>query len=103
MLIQNRISPVLQFVLLILPVVFSSFFLVFAVVGLVLDEREKAQWAVEAWDVSLMTAGMIIGFSLLVLLLVMLRDLGVKHILALSSFFHIALSLLLTLLVLVIL
>ena len=92
----NRVSPVLQFVLLIVPIVFSSFYFVYGVVGLFIDGRDKAQWAAEAWDVSLMTAMMIVGFSGLVLLLVKIRSLGMRHILALSSMFHIALAMVLT-------
>ena len=68
-----------------------------------LDGRDKTQWAVEAWEVSLMTSMMIIGFSILVLLLVGIRKLGFRHPLALSSYFHIGLTLLLVALVMVIL
>ncbi len=103
MVTQSKISPVLQFVLLIAPIVLSSFFFIYAVVGLIIDGRDKVQWAVEAWDVSLMTAAMIIGFSVLVLILVVVRKLGLKNILTLSSIFHITLAICLMVLVAVIL
>lgn len=96
---RSTISPVLQFILLLVPVVFSSFFLIFATVGLFLDGRDKVQWSVEAWEVSRLTALLIVGYSLLVLLLVKLKRLLPLHILALSSYLHIALSAVLVLLV----
>jgi hypothetical protein len=89
----SKISPVLQFSLLLIPTVFTSFFFVFAVVGTQLDGRDKTQWVVEALDVSLMTGALIIGYSALVLLLVKYRQLGSKHLLALSSYAHIVISL----------
>ncbi|HBR96634.1 MAG TPA: hypothetical protein DD979_04560 [Gammaproteobacteria bacterium] len=89
----------LQFFLLLLPIVFSSFFFVFAVVGFFLDGRDKVQWSVEAWEVSVLTAILIIGFNALVLILVWFRALGMRHPLALSAAGHIALSLVLTSLV----
>jgi len=95
----SRVSPVLQFFLLLLPIVFSSFFFVFAVVGFFLDGRDKVQWSVEAWEVSVLTAILIIGFNALVLILVWFRALGMRHPLALSAAGHIALSLVLTSLV----
>ncbi|MCB1756348.1 MAG: hypothetical protein KDJ38_12545 [Gammaproteobacteria bacterium] len=98
-----RISPVLQFLLLLVPVVFSSFLLIFAAVGLLVEGRDKIQWSVEAWGVSLLTGAVIIGYSALVLLLVKLRGGDFRHVLALSSFFHIGLTLLLVALVAVIL
>ncbi len=96
---KNNISPALQFVLLIIPVVFSSFYFIYGIVGLFIDGRDKVQWASEAWSVSVMTAMLIVGFCILVLLLVSYRSLGMKHMLAISSYIHILLAAMLTVLV----
>ena len=96
---KPKISPVLQFVLIIIPIVFSSFYLVYSVVGLFLDGRDKVQWAVEAWDVSTMTAATIIIYSALVLLLVRVKEPSFVHKLAISSYIHIVLALGFTILV----
>ncbi len=97
--IEYRISPVLQFSLLLVPIVLSSFLFVYAVVGLVLERRDKIQWSLEAWEVTLMTAAVVIPFSALVLLLVKVKHLGLKHILEISSYFHVVLSVSLVILV----
>lgn len=94
-----KISPVLEFVLIIVPIVFTSFYLVYSVVGLFLDGRDKVQWSVEAWDVSTLTAATIIIYSALVLLLVRVKDPSFVHKLAISSYIHIVLALGFTLLV----
>ncbi len=100
---KAKIPPVLQFVLIIIPIVFTSFYLVYSVVGLFLDGRDKVQWAVEAWDVSSMTATIIIIYSFLVLLLVRVKDPSFSHKLAISSYIHIILALGFTVLVAILL
>ncbi len=90
------ISPVLQFVLLIVPTVMTGFFMVYSLTGLILDGRDKYNWSLEAVTVSV-RVGLAIGlFSVLVLLLAWYRKLPRTHLLVLSGWAHLILAIVLT-------
>ena len=91
------VSPVLQFVLLLTPVVMTCFFLVYALTGWVIDGRDKLNWSIEASGVAIWVGSGIVLYSILVLLLARLKGTGPKHILVYSSAMHIVFALLLTL------
>jgi len=90
------VSPVLQFVLLLTPVVMTCFYLVYALTGWVVDGRDKLTWSIEAEGVAIWVGSGIVLYSLLVLLLAHYKGAGSKHILVYSSVLHIVLALLLT-------
>ena len=91
------VSPVLQFVLLLSPVVMTCFYLVYALTGWVIEGRDKLNWSIEAGGVAFWVGSGIVLYSLLVLLLAYYKGAGSKHILVYSSVLHIVLALLLTL------
>lgn len=98
----TKISPILQFLLLIVPLVVSGFYAVYSLVGLILDGRDKYNWSLEATEVALWVGGLISGFSIIVLLYAKYRRLPKWHILNLSGWGHLILAVVLTLTVFVI-
>ncbi len=80
----------------------TGFYLVYALVGLFLDGRDKANWALEALEVSVWVGGTISVFSLLVLLYAKIKKLPAMHLLSLSGWLHLVVAILLTLTVFVI-
>lgn len=97
-----KISPILQFVLLIVPSVMTGFYLVYSLVGLLLDGRDKANWALEAISVSVPVGGSIALFSVLVLLYARWKGLAGMHLLKVSGWAHLVLSIVLTIAVFII-
>ena len=93
---QNKVHPVTQFVLLIVPVVMSGFFLVYSLTGLILEGRDRLNWSLEALDVALWVGGGIVVYSLLVILFANFKRLGRMHILPISAILHLVLALILT-------
>lgn len=93
---SRKVSPVLQFVLLIVPVVLSGFYLVYSLVGLLLDGQDKFNWSLEAREVALMVGSGISLFSLLVLLYARFCRLPSRHLLNLSAWGHMLLAIVLT-------
>jgi len=91
------VSPVLQFVLLLTPMVMTCFYMVYALTGWVVEGRDKETWAIEAQNVAIWVGAGIALYSVLVMLLARFKGVWPKHILVYSSFMHIAIALLLTL------
>lgn len=94
---RPKVSPVLQFVLLLTPVVMTCFYLVYALTGWVIEGRHKLNWSIEAEGVAFWVGSGIVFYSLLVLLLARYKGVGRRHILVYSSIMHIAFAVLLTL------
>jgi len=90
------ISPVTQFSLLLIPVVMSCFFLVYALTGWILDGRDRLNWSLEAPDVALWVSAGIIAYSFVVMLYARFKGAVRYHVLNISSVAHIVLSVLLT-------
>ena len=98
----RKIHPVLQFCLLMIPVVMNGFFLVYSLTGLLLQGRDLRNWSLEAPAVAIRVGAGIAVFSIVVMLFGWWRRMGAKHVLMLSSVFHLILALILTLAVLII-
>lgn len=81
-------SPVLQFFLLLWPIVFTCFYFIYAVLGLAVSGDDLLYWRAESRDVAGIVAPGILGFVGLCLLLVAWRRLGLYHPVAVSSLIH---------------
>jgi len=91
------VSPVMQFVLLLTPMVMTCFYMVYALTGWVVSGRDKATWAIEAESVAQWVGIGISLYCVLVMLYAYVKGVWPKHILVYSSYMHIALAILLTL------
>ncbi len=89
-------GPVLQFSLLIVPVVINCFYMVYSLTGWILDGRDKLNWAIEAPTVGIWVLVVTMGFSGLVLAYTRWRGGSWWHPLSVSSIGHVVLALLLT-------
>jgi divalent metal cation (Fe/Co/Zn/Cd) transporter len=91
------VGPVMQFSLLIVPMVMNGFFSVYSLTGWVLSGKEKLNWSLEAETVGFWVAlGMLI-FSSLVAAYTVWRGGNRWHPLVVSSAGHAVLAVLLTL------
>ncbi len=93
------VSPVWQFISLLAPTVLTGFYLVYGLVGLVLDEKNKLKWSDEALDVGIMVTAIVIGMNALVLAYAWYHRLALRHLLWISPIAHIAICVALTLIV----
>ena len=93
------ISPILQFILLIVPTVMTGFFMVYSLTGLILEGRDKYNWSLEAVTVSVRVGVGISVFSLLVLALAWYHKLPRTHLLVLSGWTHLIIAIVLTIVV----
>ncbi|MBX2837854.1 MAG: hypothetical protein KTR35_13425 [Gammaproteobacteria bacterium] len=93
------ISPVTQFVLLIVPVVMNGFFIVYALAGWTLVGRDRFNWSLEAESVAAWVGMLIIVYCALVLLYIRIKKARWLHPLGVSSFGHILVAIILTALV----
>ncbi len=91
------VGPVMQFSLLMVPLVMSCFFVVYAMAGWVIDGRDRLNWAVEAPTVSVWVALSMFAFGGLVIAYVRWRGGSWWHPLIVSSVGHIVLAVLMTL------
>ena len=89
-------GPVLQFCLLIVPLVFNCFYMVYSLTGWVLEGRDKLNWAIEAPSVGLWVLVLIMTFSGLVLAYTRWRGGSWWHPLSVSSIGHVVLAVLMT-------
>ena len=92
---RGPIGPVMQFALLIVPIVMSGFFLVYALTGWILEGRDRLNWALEAEFVAVWVGLGIVAYSLLVSCWVWLKGGARWHPLIVSSIGHVVLTLLL--------
>lgn len=97
-----KVHPVFQFVLLIVPVVMTGFFLVYSLTGLILEGKTKLNWSLEAIDVANWVGGGIALYSLSVIAFALYRKLGKYHLLMVSAVGHLVLALILTAIVYII-
>lgn len=91
------LSPVLQFVLLLSPVVMNGFFTVYVLTGWLLDGQDRFNWSIEAPRVAYWVGGGIVLYSLAVLAYGRWRGAGFRHPLLVSSVCHAALAVILLL------
>ncbi|GEM_PF-2719812 len=90
------IHPALQLLILLAPVVLNGFFLIYALVGLVLEGDSMLRWSDEALGVSLWLTLVNLGYSLFEFLLARWRRLPLRCLLNISAGGHLLLALLLT-------
>lgn len=96
----RTVGPIVEFVLLIVPVVMNGFFLVYGLTGWVLEGRDRLNWSLEAGEVALWVCAGILVWSLLVVLYTRIRLGHFVHRLVVSSAVHAVLALMLTISVL---
>lgn len=97
--LRRPISPLLQFALLLAPVVMSCFYIVYALVGLFIDGTSKMRWDEEAREVGLGVLALVLGYCTFSLLVVLLKRGGLYHPVTVSSFVHIIVAICLTALI----
>jgi len=93
------VSPLWQFIFLLAPVVMTGFYTIYAIVGLFIDGGDKRKWSDEALEVGLMVLAIIVGMNVLVMLYAYFHRLKLSHLLWVSPFVHIGLTLVLTALI----
>lgn len=93
--------PVLLFSMLMVPVVMNCFFMVYALVGWILEGRDKYNWQLEAITVSLRVAMVVLGWCAMQLLYARWKQLPRGHILRISSYGHALIAVLMTLSVII--
>jgi len=96
-----RMSPVLLFSLLMIPIVINCFFMVYALVGWILEGRDKFNWSLEAVEVALWVGAVVFVWCFLQLLYARWRKLPAGHILRVSSYGHMLIAVLMTLSVII--
>jgi hypothetical protein len=96
------VGPVIQFVLLIVPVVINGFYMVYSLTGWILSDRDKLTWALEAESVGLWVCGVMLSFCAMVFFFVRWRGGSWRHILSLSSIVHTLVVILLTVLIFIV-
>lgn len=97
----RAVGPVLQFGLLLVPIVMNCFFLIYTVLGWIIEGRDKLNWTVEAGGVALWVGLGVPFFCVLVIAYVRLRGGPWRHPLVLSSVGHGVLALALALAIVV--
>ncbi len=93
----RRVSVVWQFICLLAPTVMTGFYLVYALVGLILSGDSKLRWCDEALDVGLMVLMIIAALNLPVMLYALWLRLPLRHVLWISPIAHIVIAVGLTL------
>lgn len=99
--VGRPINPALQLLILLVPVVLNGFFLVYALVGLILEGDSMQRWRDEALEVSLWVCAVILGYSLFQHLLMRARQLPANSLLNISAIGHAVLGIVLAALVVV--
>ncbi len=98
-----KISPVLQFISLLAPVVLTGFYLVYGLVGLVIEGQSKIKWSDEALIVGLRVLLLIVFMNALVMAYALIKKVPINHLLWISPITHIAIGVALTVIIAVIL
>lgn len=98
---SSAVGPVTQFALLLVPIVMSCFFVVYAMAGWVVDGRDRMNWSVEAPTVGVWVLLGMLGFCGLVIAYTRWRGGSWWHPLVVSSIGHMVLSVVLTLSILI--
>ena len=97
----RAVGPVVQFSLLIVPIVLNTFFLVYALMGRILEGRHLTNWSIEAGPNAPLVCAWIVGYSILVAAFALFRGARAGHPLVVSSIVHSVLAIVLTALILV--
>lgn len=97
-----RVSPIITFISLLAPIVITSFYLVYALVGLVIDGQSKIKWSDEALVVGLRVMLLIVLMNAVVIFYAWVKKVSKTHLLWVSPLVHIGIGLALTLMIAVI-
>ena len=98
-----KVSVVWQFISLLAPVVLTGFYLVYALVGLVIEGQSKLKWSDEALIVGLRVLLLIVIMNGLVMAYALFKKVPFRHPLWISPITHIAIAVVLTVIIAVIL
>ena len=85
---SGAVGPIVQFSLLIVPVVMNTFFLVYALMGLILEDRDLVNWSIEAAPNAPWVCAAIALYSILVAAFALSRGAGYGHPLVVSGAVH---------------
>jgi len=91
------VPPVLLFSMLLIPIVINCFFMVYSLVGWILEGRDKFNWSLEAVDVALWVAATMFLWCAFQLAYAHWKQLPSGHILRISSYGHALIAVLMTL------
>jgi hypothetical protein len=90
------VGPVMQFSLLIVPIVMNCFYMVYSLTGWILSGRDKLNWSLEAETVGYWVSVGIVIYCVLVSAYTFLRGGTRWHPLVISSMGHVVIAVLLT-------
>jgi hypothetical protein len=90
------VGPVMQFSLLIVPVVMNCFYMVYSLTGWILSGRDKLNWSLEAETVGYWVLVGIVVYCVLVCVYTLFRGGNRWHPLVISSVGHMVIAVLLT-------
>lgn len=85
---RPKMAPVLQFFLLLWPIVFTCFYFIYALLGLVVSGDDLLYWQAESRNVAGVVAPGILAFVGVCLAYVAWLRLGLYHPVAVSSLLH---------------
>lgn len=89
-------GPILQFSLLLVPLVINCFYMVYSLTGWILDGRDKRNWSIESPTVGVWVLISVMVISGLVIAYTRWRGGNWWHPLSISSIGHMVLAILLT-------
>ena len=92
-------SPIIVFISLLAPVVLTGFYLVYALVGLVIEGQSKLKWSDEALVVGLRVLLLIAMMNALVMMYAWVKKVSKSHLLWISPLVHISIGILLTVII----
>jgi len=95
------VGPVMQFSLLIVPVVMNCFYMVYSLTGWIISGRDKLNWSLEAESVGYWVLISVVVFCALVCAFTFYRGGSRWHPLVISSIGHIVIAVLLTISILI--
>lgn len=99
---RPRVSPIIVFISLLAPVVLTGFYLVYALVGLVIEGQSKLKWSDEALVVGVRVLLLIALMNAFVMLYAWVKKVSKSHPLWVSPVVHISIGVLLTVIIAII-
>lgn len=99
----SKPSAIIVFVSLLAPIVLTGFYLVYGLVGLVIEGQSKIKWSDEALVVGLRVLLLVVLMNALVMLYAWLKKVRITHPLWISPLVHIAIGVGLTIVIALIL
>jgi hypothetical protein len=95
------VGPVMQFSLLIVPIVMNCFYMVYSLTGWIISGRDKLNWSLEAESVGVWVLIGVTVFCVLVSAFTLFRGGNRWHPLIISSIGHVVIAVLLTISILI--